>query len=650
MEDEHQSTLKKKIQILFQLGKWPDVIKLCQSFGEKYGKDAEVEAIRFKCERHLGIAASGPQAPAPGEASAAASRARPSHLPHVDDKAPDPSIPLIPPTPSDELAPESGDKMAYDAQPELDEVDIGDPFADNELLVTDPFAQEEPGLRLAPDEPPVIISDGAAPGAAPDYPRLEMERSAEPDNASADGESEPDFGNMGPLTIDAEPDLLPSSPAVPQSPTEAEEKPRLPASMYVPTPVPMPPPVTHERSRSDRFDVVEEPEEKKRPKVIQPEEEQPRPRGSMFTAAPEPEAPAKKPFNLKLVLLIALPLVLAIVLWLYFSGKLNFGGAEPAPAAPPAAERPLPRRPRRVQPATPPAATPAAAQLAAAQQAAAQEAADQDFAAKLKQAEELNRNGDLLNAWAALLEAKKIKVTEPLKALEEELARKMSEAQAAARQENEAAKSESEKEGEALSRAREADTIETWRNFLRAYPEGEFAAQAQRRIVILEKKAAEAAQQQLRLRIQQAQKVRLRAEPLNLSPAELAAQTGASGRPAAQYEVHANGGATVTIDLTTGLMWSLYTKPMAYDKAEWWANRITAGYSGWRLPTVEEALTLLQMERGQYAGLADFAVWTCDSVSNQARSAWTLRLPAGQFAAAAYGQLGYVWAVRKAGR
>ena len=55
MEDEYQSTLKKKISILFQLGKWPDVVKLCEAYAEKYGKDMEIDMIRFKSERHLGI-------------------------------------------------------------------------------------------------------------------------------------------------------------------------------------------------------------------------------------------------------------------------------------------------------------------------------------------------------------------------------------------------------------------------------------------------------------------------------------------------------------------------------------------------------------------------------------------------------------------
>ena len=51
MEDDYQITLKGKIKILFQLEKWPDVIKLAEQYNEKYGKDVEVDMMRFKSER-----------------------------------------------------------------------------------------------------------------------------------------------------------------------------------------------------------------------------------------------------------------------------------------------------------------------------------------------------------------------------------------------------------------------------------------------------------------------------------------------------------------------------------------------------------------------------------------------------------------------
>lgn len=631
MENEHQSTLKKKIQILFQLGKWPDVVKLCESYGENYGKDMEIDLIRFKCQRHMGIPATESKPEMEADKSAAAEKAPPGEFAHAAGDNVDPTIPLIPPKMSDELAPAGGEKTAYDYSPEPDEVDIGDPFADNELVISDPFADNEPGLRLAPEGPLVSIPEGGPAAAEPIVPTspLEMESPEAADSQPEGDDGEPDFVNMGTLTIDAEPDLLPavtsSERAAPVVREAAPAKPDDPS-----------------RTTSGRVEVLgEHVEEKRAPAAPFIEEEAPRPRGSMFTPAPEKEAPpSRKPFNVKLALLIVLPLLSAIALWLALSGKLNLGGAEPSPAPEPVAERPLPRRVRPPKPAVSPDA--------AAQAAARQAEQEKAFSEKIKQAEALNQQGDLLNAWAALLEAKKIKVTEPLQKLEEQLALKMNEAQAAAKKVTETAKSEYDKEIEALAKAREANTIAGWQEFLRAYPQSESASQAQARISALEKKVQADAQQLLLQRIRQAQKFRMRSTPLNLSQAELSALPGLSGRPSTQFEAHPHGGVTVTLDLSAGLMWSLYDKPMAYDKARWWANRVTAGYSGWRLPTVEEALALLQMDKGQYAGLADFAVWTCDGVSNQPRSAWVLRLPAGQFVVAPYSQMSYVWAVRSA--
>ncbi|MCU0275486.1 MAG: DUF1566 domain-containing protein [Acidobacteria bacterium] len=631
MENEHQSTLKKKIQILFQLGKWPDVVKLCESYGESYGKDMEIDLIRFKCQRHMGIPAAESKPETEAGKSAAAEKAPPRESARAAGDDVDPTIPLIPPTISDELASSGGEKAAYDYSPEPDEVDIGDPFADNELAISDPFADSEPGLRLAPEGPPVHISESEPAAAEPMVgpSSLEMESPDAADSQPADGDSEPDFANMGSLTIDAEPELLPAA-ALPERAAPAMEE-------VAPTK-----PDDPSRMTSGRVEVLaERVEEKRAPSAPFVEEEAPRPRASMFTPAPEKEAPPRrKPFTIKLALLIVLPLLFAIALWLALSGKLNLGGDEPPPAPEPAVERPLPRRVR--PPKT--VVTPDAAAQAAAQQAEQ----EKTFSEKLKQAEALNQQGDLLNAWAALLEAKKIKVTEPLQKLEEQLALKMSEARAAAKKVTETVKSEYDREIEALAKAREANTIAGWQDFLRAYPQSESASQAQARIGALEKKAQEEAQQLLLQRIRQAQKVRMRSTPLNLSQAELSALPGLSARPPTQFEAHPHGGVTVVLDLSAGLMWSLYDKPMAYDKARWWANRVTAGYSGWRLPTVEEALALLQMDKGRYAGLADFSVWTCDGVSNQPRSAWVLRLPAGQFVVAPYSQMSYVWAVRSA--
>ncbi len=623
MEEEHQETLKKKIQILYQLGKWPDVVKLCVAYAEKYGREEDIEMIRFKSERHMGIPAPT-SVPAQKDEKAVWEAEEPT-LNLSSEEGDVTSVPVAEPARDPE--PRLLDEDEANLAPQSQEDAINDNlFTENDLVIGDPFADDEPELRMASGEPPVVIPE--------DIPNLEMEGPYDFGGEPPTEESEADFATVGALTIDADPELF--SPAAPPESAASAAWQETEKALDAPF-----------LSTSEHVDIVEETaEEKRAPAVSSADEEEALPHRSVFIQEPGKESPVrKKTFNFKLLLLVIVPLLVAAALWLALSGKLDLSGNEPQPIPEPATERPASRRPRPVTPVDAPAATAAAQE--AAMLAAEQEKA---FAEKLKQAEDLKKRGDLLNARLALLEAKKIKVTEPLRRLEEELSRMMREADAQAAQAAENPRSDWEKEAEALSKAKETDSIAGWRDFLDAYPQSESVPQAQRRINALEKKAMEDAQQQLLLRIQQTQRLRLRNSYLNLSQADISAQVRQSGRIPAQFEPHAHGGVTVTLDLTAGLMWMLYKKPMAYDKAKWWANRITAGYSGWRLPTAEEALTLNQMDRSQYSGLADIAVWTGDGVSDQPRSAWVLRLPAGQFAAAGYSQMCYVWAVRKAGK
>jgi hypothetical protein len=650
MEEEHRETLKKKIQILFQLGKWSDVAKLCASYGEKFGKDVEIDMIRFKSERHMGVPAPTP----PAEASKDMPEDSEPSLPAKS--VTDPSIPLISPVLEPELFDLSQEEDEDGPSLQAEDIDIGDPFAADELVITDPFAVAEPvadnpfagnapEFRMAPEPPPVIVKEShddlEIVGSAAN--ELELDEPEAPPFSLQPGENEPDFRNIGAMTLDAEPELIPAKAEAPFPPEpRPEPQPESAADGYPGAEVEAP--LRAPRSASAGPDSSDEPlKEKREPESVPAKAERPMPLGSMFAPEPEKEAPqAKKTFSLKLLLLILLPLVAAAALWLALSGRLDFSGAEEPPAEPqpvaqpPARKRPLPAK-------TPPAVAPTV-------QDADPRAEEQEkaFAEKFQQAEALNRIGDLLNAQAALLEAKKIKVTEPLSRLEEELSRKIREAEALAKATAETSASDPDKEGAALAEARKADTIAGWQAFLRAFPRSESTPLALGRISVLEKRAQADAQQQLLRRIQQTRKISPRSAYMNLSPADVDALGRQSGRPPGQFEAHAHGGATVMLDLTSGLMWTLYNRPMAYDKAKWWANRLSAGYSGWRLPTAEEALSLRQMDRGHYSGLAGFAVWTGDMVSDQPRTAWVLKLPEGQYLAKKSDEVSYVWAVRNA--
>ena len=72
------------------------------------------------------------------------------------------------------------EKFAYDSSPEADDLDVGDLFANDELVITDPFADDKPEFNLAPDQPPVVINDPAAvsDSAVFDAEELELDRPA----------------------------------------------------------------------------------------------------------------------------------------------------------------------------------------------------------------------------------------------------------------------------------------------------------------------------------------------------------------------------------------------------------------------------------------------------------------------------------------
>lgn len=632
MEDEYQSTLKKKISILFQLGKWPDVVKLCESYSEKYGKDMELDLMRFKSERHLGISGSPPKNQGPETKKPAFTEKDQPLVLDDEDAVDDDAIVFpvslrkekqtaddlkIPESAAEELSFMREDKIAYD--PSAD---------DNDLIITDPFEENESGFSLAADEPPVILSDRdeSENVEIASEPVLEMADPGEDPDEFPKEETKFDFKNLGSITIDADPQLTPDTPK--EEPSAAGFGDKEGTVWEDPA-----------RSTSGGSEFLEEPPEEIPSAKLAADEESQYDRGTFHEISEKMPLIQKKTFSFKLLLLIALPLAAALLLWLVLSGKLNFSGSDaPAVDPKPVAKAVVAKQLPAAKKIPPTALVPAVVEK------------DKAFDEKFQQASELFKKGDLLKAWAVVLEAKKIKMTEPLRLLEEQLAAKIQADEAQAKQESQVVQSQWQQENQDFAKAEAENTMAGWQNFLNTYPQGEFAFKAEKKIAVFKKKNQENVDQQLLLKIQQLQKTKLRSAYLSLGQTDISAMLRQSGKPPAQFEAHEHGGAKVMLDFVTGLMWTLWKKPMAYDKAKWWANRITAGYSGWRLPSTEEAVSLLQMDRAQYAGLAGFAVWSGDTVNDQSRTIWVLKLPEGQFAAAGYNEFFYVWAVRTAGK
>jgi len=106
------------------------------------------------------------------------------------------------------------------------------------------------------------------------------------------------------------------------------------------------------------------------------------------------------------------------------------------------------------------------------------------------------------------------------------------------------------------------------------------------------------------------------------------------------YENKSINGDSVVTDHATGLMWhqSGSEKDMVWNEAKQWVkdlnNRGYAGYSDWRLPTVEEAVSLLESSKKAGAlyidGVFDVTqcgIWTDDEndTASYLDSVWSVR-------------------------
>ncbi|MEE9390013.1 MAG: DUF1566 domain-containing protein, partial [Candidatus Aminicenantaceae bacterium] len=109
-----------------------------------------------------------------------------------------------------------------------------------------------------------------------------------------------------------------------------------------------------------------------------------------------------------------------------------------------------------------------------------------------------------------------------------------------------------------------------------------------------------------------------------------------------EYEVKTIRGDKVVLDYATGLIWhqSGSEKYMKYDKAKQWIDELNhrgyAGYSDWRLPTLEEGASLIERRQANNDFYIDpkFSakqrwIWTGDMFSDSSGLAWIVRFSLG---------------------
>ncbi|MDQ1351968.1 MAG: Protein kinase [Acidobacteriota bacterium] len=261
------------------------------------------------------------------------------------------------------------------------------------------------------------------------------------------------------------------------------------------------------------------------------------------------------------------------------------------------------------------------------------ESKDIQYTRKLKQAQRGFQLGEYEKAQQQLAEAEKIKATPEVETLKKQIQEKIVEKQ----------------DDIVFQKAIKTGTAAALEEYLSQYPNGRHAAEAREKVkevAELEKKINE------EKRKWAASRVTLRSSPQTLDKSDVRTMVkkrgffekyyNSTGDFVNHYELHTINNQKVIIDYATGLMWhqSGSEQYMKYDKVQAWIQELNrqkyAGFSDWRLPTLEEVASLMESQESRDALYinAIFSkdqnhTWTSDMFDKN--RAWAVDIFGGDF-------------------
>ena len=258
------------------------------------------------------------------------------------------------------------------------------------------------------------------------------------------------------------------------------------------------------------------------------------------------------------------------------------------------------------------------------------------------------QKGNFSQAQSDLIFAKRIKSTDALNDLEAKILTKLKEMDNSPSIDELNEKVVQLKDDRTFEQSLATNTIPAYEEYLRLFPTGQHTQEARKKIGVLEKKKRQNFEVEMEQKVQNLQQVKLRPLYKNLSLVDIDADAGRFNNFTSRIEEMTIDEEKVVTDFATGLMWHIWEKPMFFDKAQWWAARRYSGYYDWRLPTADEALSLVRIEQSHfpYPRPADYDIWTGDLDSQNAHSSWTLNLGNRKFNSTDFYKLRYVFSVR----
>lgn len=248
------------------------------------------------------------------------------------------------------------------------------------------------------------------------------------------------------------------------------------------------------------------------------------------------------------------------------------------------------------------------------------------YVRKYRRAERHLRDNKLDVALEQVEEAKRYKTTPELEKLENKIKEKI----------------KYKSDDSAYAQARKTNTPEAFREYIDKFPQGRHVKESNTLIAQLKAEARKKAEERRRWA---ASRVNLRSTPavFNAEEArEIVIKRGfydkyynKNGNFQNSFELHVLDTKKVVVDNATGLMWlqSGSRDQMSFDKVREWLDGLNqgqyAGFSDWRLPTIEEAASLMEPTESRYSLYIDVVfhraqkyIWTSDKVSD--RQGWAV--------------------------
>jgi serine/threonine protein kinase len=251
---------------------------------------------------------------------------------------------------------------------------------------------------------------------------------------------------------------------------------------------------------------------------------------------------------------------------------------------------------------------------AAAEGPQAQEEKDQQYQYKFRLAQRFFNSGDFKRAQDKLKEAEQFKKTPETKKLADKIARKMSQ----------------KKDHIAFKKALADGSIAALEEYLKQFPSGLHVKEAEEKTAALKEKEKKHEAEMQRLL---ASSIKLRSQYKDLAVDEVRAMVkkygfyekyyNETGDFKNHYEVKTINNDPVVYDYATALMWHQSGSPsyMGFIKAKFWVDDLNkhgyAGYSDWRLPTLDEAVSLLENK------INTFGLYIDAKFSLEQRFIWT---------------------------